>query len=256
MKSLVYFFLWMGLMANGQKNASTSFDQLFFDGMTERLKNNYEKSNELFSQCLIIDPKNDVVYFKIAQNFFDMEQYRESEAYLENAKKLNPDNKWYQKLFIDLKIAQHASPKIVQKLIKDFTSTIHNKYIIEDLQRNFFQAYLTNGKKQINNLPEKPSHKSQFGKLWDEKAYQKIIEQANKNLEDEPDQATNYLWAAKAYTALKNYPAAEEFLNMGIDFAEQDKKTYQAFIKQYIRLYQLWNKPEKLKLYKIKLSRI
>jgi tetratricopeptide (TPR) repeat protein len=136
---LIFLFLGLLLSAQTKDNQKLSFDEYFFESMNERLKENFKKSNDLLEQCLSIDNTNDVVFFKMAQNYFDLKDYSQSLIYLKKAQDINPDNKWYQKLFIEIKIKQHADKKEIFKLIKEFEPIAQNKYLIGDLYRQAFK---------------------------------------------------------------------------------------------------------------------
>ena len=256
MKFLPYIIFFFSLQIWGQKSIEKpkSFDDYFFEAVTQRLKENFDKSNELFEKCLLISPKNDVVFFKMAQNFFDRKNYDQSLVYVEKAKKYNPDNKWYQKLFIDIKIKQNTDKETLLSLINGFKKVADNPYIIKELNQKVYR--LKQRKINVVHNKPKPVKHTNFEHLLQQKAYQKLLKKAEAVLDTEPENANAYLYMAKGYTGLKKYSDALDYLDMGMDFVLDKPKTKKAFFRQYITIYNLLNKPKKVKLYRQKLNKI
>jgi len=253
---LLFFSLSAWTQNTLDEKKKLEFDENFFDAMNERLKNNYEKSNEYFEQCLSIDDQNDAIYFKMAQNYLDAKNYEKAFQYLEQARRINPENKWYQKLFIDIKIESGAPRDEIKKLIKKFEPVAQNKYVIRALTRKMYRkTSATNQSKPVKkeNTSREGNHLAQ---LWQQKNYQALAKAAEKKLDDEPDNPQIYLYVARAYTGLNQPEKALEFLEMGSDFIVGDKKMQKSYYQQYIKVYQLLDKPKKVKLYQQKLEKI
>ncbi len=256
MKYLVLIF-WISLWQLPAQKVpkKNAFDDYFYDAMTERLKNNYQQSNQLFEQCLSIDPDNDVIYFKIAQNYFDLKDYDQSLVYLRQAQKYNPNNKWYQKLFIEIKIKQQTDPKALYQLIHDFEAKAHNKYLIQDLYRQV-QRNRLRVQTQPKLKPKEAENNIELQNLYNQKKYQKLIEKGEKALEQRPDDANIYLHMAKAYTGLKQYHDAIDYLDMGMDFVIGNKEMLKAYYQQYIAIFSALKQTGKAKLYQQKLEKL
>ncbi len=255
MKRLSYILIFLSLQVWGQQSAQKmqSIDDYFYDAMTERLKENYSKSNKLFEQCLAIAPDNDAVLFKIAQNYFDLKDYDQSLTYLAKAQKLNPKNKWYQKLFIEIKIKQQVNSKTLIKLIQDFEKKAGNPYVIRDL---YNQLYTVNQSKNIKkNKPLKPAGSDNLEQLWQQKDYKTLIKKAETLLDTDPANAKAYLYMSKALTALKKYQEALDYLDMGMDFIESNSTVQKEYYRQYITIYAALNLPAKAKIYQQKLHK-
>ena len=253
---ILFFWLSVWHLSAQEHQKTTSFDDYFYDAMTERLKSNYQQSNDLFEQCLSLDAGNDVVYFKIAQNYFDLKDYDKSLTYLSQAQKYNPENKWYQKLFIDIKIKQQTNPRVLYKLIKDFEAKAHNKYLVQDLIRQVQLMKIR--KREQPKVTFNPVHNQsgRLEKLWQQKNYQKLIQEAEKALEQQPDDAKNYLYMAKAYSALKQYDDARDYLDMGMDFVAGDKQLLKQYYQQYILIYTGLKQTGKADKYRQKLEKL
>ncbi len=251
---LIYLLSLGQLMAQDVKGKS-SLDEYFYDAMTERLKSNFEQSNDLFEQCLSIDSQNDAIYFKMAQNYFDLKDYDNSLLYLDKAQKINPDNKWYQKLFIEIKIKQQAPRKELYKLIKDFEPKAKNKYLIRDLYWQVSRMQL-DVRSKPKAVVKQVNESGKLKTLWQQKQYKKLIEAGEQALEKTPDDAGIYLYMAKAYTALKKYSDARDYLDMGLDFTSGNKSMLKSYYQQYIEIFTALKQKKKVDKYRQKLQKL
>ena len=255
MKFLPYILFFFSLQIWGQKSfeKSQKIDDYFFEAMNERLKENFDKSNEWFEKCLLISPNNDAVFFKMSQNYFDKKDYDQSLIYIEKAKKYNPDNKWYQKLFIDIKIKQNTDKKTLLKLIKDFKKVAENPYVINELYQKVYRQ--NKGQVKVTYTKPKPLKNNDLEQLWQQKSYQKLLKKAEDVLDKEPENPNAYLYMAKAYTALKKYNDALDYLEMGMDFVQDKPQIKKAYFQQYMTIYTQLNKPKKVEFYRQKLNK-
>ena len=240
---------------SGDEKKSLEFADYFFDAMNERLKSNYEKSNEYFEQCLALDDTNDVVYFKMAQNFADAKNYDEAWQYVEVAQKLNPDNKWYKKLYIDIKIDSGTPRDEIKKMIKDFEEVAQNKYLIQSLYRKMYRKTVqVNYQKAKTKKPQ--SSENNLADLWQQKKYADLLKTGEKLLDEQPDNPRIYLYMAQAHLGMNQAKKALDYLDMGSDFILSDKNMQKAYYQEYIKAYKALNKPKKVKLYQTKLAKI
>lgn len=257
-KIFVYIFLLSISFASAQNKLSEkdrlSFESNFFDGMNERLKENYGKSNEYFQQCLSIDDKNDVVLFKIAQNFLDNNKPQEALIYIEKAKEYNPNNKWYQKTYIEIRIELGTDQKEIAKLLNDFKPILKNPYVLSSLYR---KMYYKNKPKVTYTTPRaKTANKDILIGLIASGDYKKTISEGEKILENQPDNAKAYYYIALAKYKQKKQNDALEYLDMGIDFALDQKELLKKYYQLYVDIYKAQGKSKKEKKYQQKLNKL
>ena len=252
---ILIWWLSIGQIIAQKAQNQASLDNYFYDAMTERLKSNYQQSNDLFEQCLSIDPKNDAIYFKMAQNYFDLKDYDNALLYLEKAQKINPDNKWYQELFIEIKIKQETDRNKLYKLIKNFEAKAKNKYLIRDLYWKVSRMGF-NVKSKPKATVKQTNESGKLKTLWQQKQYNQLLKNGEKALEKTPDNAEIYLYIAKAYTALKKYGDARDYLDMGIDFTTGNKNLQKAYYQQYIEIFTALKQQKKVESYRKKLQKL
>ncbi len=234
------------------KNDKISLDEKFFDAETYRVKENYDKSNELLFEALNLSPKNDAILFKIAQNYYDLKNYVQSQEFIDQAIQLNQKNKWYQYLAIEIAIAQKRDTAKVRRMIEDFRPLAKNKFLINSLYLKLFR----NQKKTSKKLSKKYNANKLILDLFQKQQYSKVITIIEKSLVDAPTNPQLYLWAAQASLKTGNAKKTLEYLDLGIDFARTNKKTLKQFYQEYIKVYQTLKKPEKVKKYQLKLRKI
>lgn len=81
---------------------STVIKQLFFDGLRDKLDENYAKSNDSFSKIVAIDPQNAAAWYEIALLNFRQNKMPEAEAAIKTAVGIEKENLWYWKLLAEL----------------------------------------------------------------------------------------------------------------------------------------------------------
>ncbi len=229
-----------------------SFEENFFDALSYRIKSDYDKSNDFFHKCLEIDPKNDVILFKIAQNYYDKKDFEQAETYIREALKYNNENKWYHFTLIKTMIDKGEEYKEVQKMISNFSKISNNKYLDAFLYKKLYQK---NYKPKVKYQVAKTNKQNNsFDNLLQEKKYKLLIDKAEKQLEENPDDPTIYLNIAKAYYFQKKYHKTIEYLDLGIDFA-QSNNSEKEFYQLYYQTYKAMGKDKKAKKYQQKLQR-
>lgn len=257
MKKLIYILtiaIHLTTWAQTQKTDPTAFDQTYFDAMKYRLKEDYDKSNELFEQCLAMQADNDVIWFKMAQNYFDAKNLHKAEFYVNKAIDLHPENRWYHKLFVEIQIEKGIPQKKANKLINEFAKMAHNKYLVYDLYRK--QYAKSKSFAVTYQTPKNNKQTLDFKTLFVQQKYIDLSKKAEKRINDQPDDAQAYYWKAKALSALKKHKKALEYLDMGMDFVLRDKTWRKKYYQLYIALYQNLGKAKKAEKYKQKLQKI
>jgi len=257
-KYILYILLVSGQVFFAQINEKNQeqFELAFFNAMNERLKENYNKSNDYFQQCLTIDNTNDAIYFKMAQNYYKQKNFDKALFYLTKAQKINPDNKWFQKLFIEIKIDQGAANNEIIKLINEYKPVAKNKYITANLFRKLYKRKITVNYDTPAKKRTPATITNQWENLWQAKKYPEIITKGEQILMENPADADTYLYMAKAKFALNKISGALEYLDMGIDFVQQNKKLRKQYYELYIKIYQKKKNTKKAEKYRQKLNKI
>lgn len=100
---LVVSLMCVSFMANAQlptlaQRDSIAIKSYFFDGLIEKLNENYASAHTCFSQILRIDPKNDAAHFEMASLALQQHKFLEAEIAIKKALAIKPQQLWYLKL--------------------------------------------------------------------------------------------------------------------------------------------------------------
>ena len=234
-----------------------AFNESFFDAMNYQLKENYKKSNDLFFECLDLQPQSAVVLFKIAQNYARLHDYVKAKEYIVKAMKINPQNKWYAHEFLRIKIQSGEDANKLYKEIENFRPQAKNKYLIAALYRELYyrdRNKKTGGIKTIRT--REPLKQNLINKLLSEQQYEKAIEEGEKLLEQNPGNPMIYYQMAQAYFHQKKYTDAIDYLDMGMDFVLNDKSLLKKYYLLYSKIYGQTGNTKKSNEFKIKYNRL
>ena len=112
----VVFFLLIGLGSSAQSKLSAVDSNmvklLFFEGLKEKLNENYERANESFMKIIAINPENAAVHYEIASINFKLRNWAVTEMAVKKAISLEPKNVWYPRLLAEWSRRKKYWPEI------------------------------------------------------------------------------------------------------------------------------------------------
>lgn len=94
---------------------------LFFEGLRDKLNENYGKAAESFNKILALNPNNAAVYYEIATLNYRQNKLKEAETAIQRSVSLDADNVWYWKMLAELdkrKGDMEALTKALDQLIR------------------------------------------------------------------------------------------------------------------------------------------
>ncbi len=71
-------------------------NELYFDGIKAKMHDDGKKAEELFSQFIVLNPKEPSAYYELSTISYNDKKLDEADEYIKKALALNPDNKWYK----------------------------------------------------------------------------------------------------------------------------------------------------------------
>jgi tetratricopeptide (TPR) repeat protein len=110
-------------------------EELFVEGCHLNIIGQTQQALNIFNQCLQANAQNDAVMYEIASIYNDTKDYNKAATYILQAIKLNPSNKWYKVLALDILEKQNENSKaadIAQQLASQNP---------DDLDYEFDRAY-------------------------------------------------------------------------------------------------------------------
>lgn len=72
-----------------------AFENNFYEALTQKAIENYDKAIVSLQKCLDKEPKNPILYHELGKNYFSLKQYADAENSFNKAIELNPDERWY-----------------------------------------------------------------------------------------------------------------------------------------------------------------
>lgn len=236
------------------------FEYLFFNSNREKILGNYDLAEVSLLQALRIDPNSAATMYELANIYAFKNNKKQALFYSKKAALIDPDNIWYQLLYIDcLKENKQASEVVTvyQKLLKkyperiDFYFELANAYLyanktadaiktydkIEDLTgvtedasmqkykiykaTNNFESALEEIKKLIKTFPKEGKYYGIMGELYQEKGQsEKALAAYNDLLKVDPENAQVHLSLADYYRNQKQNEKA--FEEIKIAFKSKD----------------------------------
>lgn len=98
-----------------------TYENDFYDALTHKAIENYDRAIVSLQKCLEKDNKNAVIYHELGKNYLALKQYADAENSFNKAVELNPNQRWYWNglydIYYELKDYNKSIP-IVQKLIE------------------------------------------------------------------------------------------------------------------------------------------
>ncbi len=172
---------------------------IFIDATKARLLGETSKAISLYESCLQKNPKHSASMYELAQIYFESNDYLSAARFAEQAADLEPGNKWYKLLLVEVYGKAGMKKELLetcQKLVNqdkgnvDYLYELANAYLMNDDGNNAIKTY--DKIEEILGITEEIS-------LQKKKIYliQKKTEQASaeikKLLKEFPDQETRYL---------------------------------------------------------------
>ena len=76
-------------------NATDQFQDAFYESLTQKGIENYDKAILSLEKCQSLEPNNAVVYFELGKNYLAQKDYNKANEAFEKATQLDPTNKWF-----------------------------------------------------------------------------------------------------------------------------------------------------------------
>ena len=86
---------------------------LYFQAEAYKLTEDYENALVFYEKCIALNPEESSAHSEIAKIYFSSQAWNNSEYYIREAIKLDPTNKWYYYLLIDVYVVQN---KVLEQL--------------------------------------------------------------------------------------------------------------------------------------------
>jgi tetratricopeptide (TPR) repeat protein len=178
---------------------STEVTNIFIDATRARLAGDVPKAIKLYETCLLKNPGHSASMYELAQLYFNTGDYSTAARYAENASEIEPLNKWYKLLLVEIYGKAGRKKELLstcEKLVEqdprnlDFLYELANAYLMNDDGNNAIKTYQKI--EDILGVTEEISMQKQRIFLIQNKT-DKAAQEMEKLIKEFPDQETRYL---------------------------------------------------------------
>jgi tetratricopeptide (TPR) repeat protein len=178
---------------------SAEVTNIFIDATKAKLLGETDKAVALYESCLEKNPKHSASMYELAQLYFDNSDYTTAARFAEQASELEPANKWYKLLLVEIYGKAGKKKELLEtceKLVEqdpgsvDYLYELANAYLMNDDGNNAIKTY--NKIEEIIGVTEEISLQKQRIYLILHKTDQAASE-IEKLIKEFPDQETRYL---------------------------------------------------------------
>lgn len=178
---------------------STEVTNIFIDATTAKLTGETAKAIGLYESCLVKNPHHSASMYELAQLYFDAADYTTSARYAEQAAGLEPGNKWYKLLLVEIYGKAGMKKELLETCVKltnqspgnvDYLYELANAYLINNDGSNAIKTY--DKIEDILGITEEVSLQKQRIYLIQNKT-DKAAEEIQKLIKAFPDEQTRYV---------------------------------------------------------------
>lgn len=192
---------------------------LYFEGLHEKILENYNQAATFFNKVLEIDPGNDAAMYELANISLGQSKEGEAERLIRNAVTVKPDNEWYWSFLADL----YKKTNNVSELILVLDELVR---LSPDREAYYYDKAnaLMILKKTDQAITAYDEIESRFGSSEDLSAArqrilmqqgkpEKVEAELEKQISENPDDIRNYLYLSEIYSKAGNRDKAMQILN-------------------------------------------
>lgn len=228
--------------------------EIFFEGLHEKLMENYPQASASFSKVLTIDPANDAAMYELANMSMAQNKPTEAERLIRNAVTVSPDNEWYWSFLANV----YKKTNNISELLLVLEELIRLRPEREDNYYDRANAFMIL-KKTEQAIAAYDEIESKFGSSQDlTTAKQRILLQQGKpekveqalesQIKNDPDEVRNYLYLSEVHIKSGNRDKATEVLNKAKAIAPANAMIRLALADNYKALKQFDNTVAELKV--------
>lgn len=98
------------------------FDKYFFDGVNDKISDNYQRAADDFKKAVDVDPESGAAWYELGNTYLRLQQLSDAEQAAGKAVKLDEKNTWYKLLQADIYKYEKKWPEataVYEKLVDD-----------------------------------------------------------------------------------------------------------------------------------------
>ena len=178
---------------------SEEVTNLYIDATTAKLLGETAKATGLFESCLAKNPKHSASMYQLAQLFFEANDFTTAARYAEQASELEPGNKWYMNLLVEIYGKAGKKKELIatcEKLVEQDPGSVDNLYQLANayvMNEDGYNAIKTCNKiEELIGVTEEISLQKQRIYVIQKKP-ELADEELSKLIKEFPDQEIRYI---------------------------------------------------------------
>lgn len=189
----------------GDVPAEVKVKYYFLEACREKIKGNIEIAENLFKECLKLDPNNAAANYELANLYRYAGFNNEAIKFAKVAATADPKNEWYNLLYIDClhskRLYSEAAARYEIMLAAspyraDFYQGLASEYTYADKPEKALQTY-TRMEQKLGSSPEITLHKINFYKQT--RRYDDAVKELKRLIADDPLEIRYYTYLAELY---------------------------------------------------------
>ena len=198
---------------------SLQITQLYFDGLHEKLMENYTQAASYFSKVIEIDPQNDAAMFELSSMSFAQGKQAEAERLIRDAVTVKPDNRWYWSFLADIYKKTNNITELVlvlEELIRlapEMEAYYYDRANALMILRKTDQAITAYNEIETRFGSSEDLSTARQRILLQQGKPAKVEEELESQIKDKPDDVRNYLYLSEVYIKSGKRLKAIEVLN-------------------------------------------
>ena len=223
-------------------NVTDKFQTYFFEALTQKAIENYEKAISALEKCQNLRPNEPVVWFELGKNYKALEQYTQAENYLKKTLSVKPSDQHVLVELFDVYFqTQNFSEAIptAKKLSAfdvNYYEDLANLYLLTKDYKKALEALDVIDKKQGPSEYRENLRRKIYIESDDKKGQVAYLE--NK-IENDPDNKQNYLNLIYFYSQTGNVKQAYQV-------AQKLQQIHPEAAEAHLALYKIYTEEDKL----------
>jgi tetratricopeptide (TPR) repeat protein len=193
--------------------------EVYFNGLHEKLMENYEQARVSFNKVLEIDPANDAAMYELANISFGEGKDSEAERLIRNAVTSNPHNEWYWSFLAEIYKKTNNIPElllVLEELIDlrpDKEANYYDRANALMMLRKTDQAVIAYDEIETKFGSSEHLSAARQRILMQQGRPELVENELQKQIADEPDDVRNYIYLSEVYVKSGDRLKAIETLN-------------------------------------------
>lgn len=224
---------------NLQQQKERGFQYFYIEALRSKLWGKMDEAFSNFQQCLQFDQNNALIYFELANLYFNVGQNKEGYEMLRKAAALNPENRWYTMYLANLYLSNNQTTDAIIAFEKLYKEDPSNKVYIYRLAMLYTEAEKYDEAIDMYNqlavlTGESEMLKMELFRLNSLAGRQDVnIDACKEEIKDHPKNPVNYIRLGDSYLELRDAKKAIKSYDKAISVDPDYGEVYLSYANYY-----------------------